>query len=378
MAETAVLPLIQVIYEAALDTARWQDFVDGLSGAYDDAPTGIALQLPGFPLSGVFFVSGNFDDESFKLSFAQHAVKGLPWEEARRRNFVGRFGLATEVVEEAEIEASDFYREWMAPQGLPPRGPIGHTIALEEGRPLAGLAIFSPGHRGAFTEADLARAEPLVPHLALAYRIQAESRRHQALADALDRFPTGVVLLDARGQVVRKNIAARVILERDDGLSERDGMLHAADPDDHEALRGFIEEAIEMSRGDGSGPGHLRSISRPSGERPFPLLVNPLRPRGGDPTLADVVAVVYVSSLEGGTLRQSGALRELYGLTDAESHLVELLCQGCSLEEAAHVRGVTMNTARSQLKQVFAKTHTSRQSELVRLVLAGVASIGGP
>jgi DNA-binding CsgD family transcriptional regulator len=34
-----------------------------------------------------------------------------------------------------------------------------------------------------------------------------------------------------------------------------------------------------------------------------------------------------------------------------------------------------MNTVRSQLKQVFAKTDTKRQGELVRLVLTGVSSL---
>jgi DNA-binding CsgD family transcriptional regulator len=107
-------------------------------------------------------------------------------------------------------------------------------------------------------------------------------------------------------------------------------------------------------------------------------MVGPLRPHSGEPTLADAVAVLYVADLDSGTLRRREALRELYGLTEAETQLVELLCQGSSLDEAALARGVTMNTARSQLKQVFAKTHTTRQSELVRLVISGVASIAGP
>ena len=68
-------------------------------------------------------------------------------------------------------------------------------------------------------------------------------------------------------------------------------------------------------------------------------------------------------------------LESLYQLTAAEAELVRLLSQGFSLDEAARERGVTINTARSQLKQVFSKTDTRRQGELMRLVLTGVASI---
>ena len=59
----------------------------------------------------------------------------------------------------------------------------------------------------------------------------------------------------------------------------------------------------------------------------------------------------------------------------AAAALVQLLLMGHSLEEAADVRGVTMNTARSQLKHVFAKTDTKRQGELVRLIITGVAPL---
>ena len=55
--------------------------------------------------------------------------------------------------------------------------------------------------------------------------------------------------------------------------------------------------------------------------------------------------------------------------------LVRLIAAGQSLEQVAAIRGVTMNTVRSQLKQVFCKTDTSRQGELVHLVLTGIAAI---
>ena len=41
----------------------------------------------------------------------------------------------------------------------------------------------------------------------------------------------------------------------------------------------------------------------------------------------------------------------------------------------AEKRGVSLNTARSHLKHVFAKTETSRQGELVRLIMSGVGQI---
>lgn len=49
--------------------------------------------------------------------------------------------------------------------------------------------------------------------------------------------------------------------------------------------------------------------------------------------------------------------------------------QGRSLEEASSIRQVTVNTARSQLKQVFAKTGTRRQSQLLQVVLSSVALV---
>ena len=68
------------------------------------------------------------------------------------------------------------------------------------------------------------------------------------------------------------------------------------------------------------------------------------------------MAVLYVSDVEEQMLQRSEPLRKLYALTQAEVELVELLCDGSSLEESAAHRGVTLNTARSQLKQIFQKT----------------------
>lgn len=61
-------------------------------------------------------------------------------------------------------------------------------------------------------------------------------------------------------------------------------------------------------------------------------------------------------------------LRHRYGLTRAEAGVALLIAQGLVPKEAAEALGTSWNTVRSQLCRVFAKTGTSRQLELARLL----------
>jgi DNA-binding CsgD family transcriptional regulator len=63
-------------------------------------------------------------------------------------------------------------------------------------------------------------------------------------------------------------------------------------------------------------------------------------------------------------------LRAEFGLTKAEARLALRLAEGASLTSAAEAFDVKLTTIRSQLQQVFAKTGTSRQAELVALLLS--------
>ena len=63
-------------------------------------------------------------------------------------------------------------------------------------------------------------------------------------------------------------------------------------------------------------------------------------------------------------------LKVLFGLTQAESALVNKLADDCSIQEAASSLGRTVGTARIQLQSVFEKTGTNRQSSLVRLLMS--------
>ena len=162
-------------------------------------------------------------------------------------------------------------------------------------------------------------------------------------------------------------------MNQNDGIYTDEHGPHASLPRDDAALQDLIASVISAR------PGHERSgfmaVSRPSGSRPYAVMMTALLPPTPETTGADAAAVLFVTDAESSDVSTVAVLRSVYALTHAEAELVQLLVSGRSLEEVAKLRGVTMNTARSQLKHVFAKTDTRRQGELIRLIVTGVASL---
>ena len=63
------------------------------------------------------------------------------------------------------------------------------------------------------------------------------------------------------------------------------------------------------------------------------------------------------------------ALQVLFHLTPAEARLASALASGMDLREASRMLDIGRETARTQLRAVFAKTGTTRQADLVRTVV---------
>ena len=111
------------------------------------------------------------------------------------------------------------------------------------------------------------------------------------------------------------------------------------------------------------------TVSRKGPGRPLHLLAIPLRTTTIHLGKEVPLVVVFISDPDRKPMSESQVFSELYGLTAAESRLATLLAAGKNLKAVAEQLGLAQSTLRSQLKSVFAKTNTSRQSQLVRLVL---------
>lgn len=68
-------------------------------------------------------------------------------------------------------------------------------------------------------------------------------------------------------------------------------------------------------------------------------------------------------------------LQKVYGLSNSESRLTLALLNGDTLPDLATEWNLSQNTLRSQLKSVLHKTGAKRQSDLIKIILTGPASL---
>jgi DNA-binding CsgD family transcriptional regulator len=80
-------------------------------------------------------------------------------------------------------------------------------------------------------------------------------------------------------------------------------------------------------------------------------------------------AVVFIVDPEVVPVLPVDRLKHLYGLTQREAILASELATGSTVEDAAEQLAITYETARTHLRRIFSKTETSRQSELVSLLI---------
>jgi len=193
-----------------------------------------------------------------------------------------------------------------------------------------------------------------------------------AVKDVLDRWFLGVIILRDDQQVLFMNKAATNILSKGDGLLRRRGGFRAMFPEETEKLSALLRSATLATSGR-SRAGGVMALSRASTRRPLHIFVAALASGEGTSDGAGVCAI-FVGDPEARADIDEGLLRSLYGLTAAEAKVAVLLVQGDDALGVSKRLAVSFNTARTHMKRVFEKTSSSRQSELVHLILCGPLS----
>ncbi|MDD5299248.1 MAG: helix-turn-helix transcriptional regulator [Gallionella sp.] len=374
--------LIDRIYQGATNPGVWPEIIQDIA-AWMEAPKILLFTPQNVPAEGGFMFPHGISQRFFEL-WPTHLKPLDVWvESAVEHNFIvqGNVGVGEELVPVAELIESRWYREVLAPED------IIHLVTsiVFDGSDGQNPCVVCSLYRGlgaeAFDDDDKQKLSLILPHISRALGVMLKLRNAEfklvASYAALDRIGTGVLLVGGDRSILFANRAAKNLLADDDGLSLRKlgagalGRLFSGDVKTQADIDTALSNAIEpMAQ---AVPHFAQSVRvrRPSGQLPYALQFSSLANNnefGEDKDAPQ--AIIFISDPAQEIQVDPELLRKTYGLTPAEIRVAVTLCQEGSIEEVAAKAGVSVSTAKSQLRQVYQKTGVDNRTKLTKLIVS--------
>ena len=149
-------------------------------------------------------------------------------------------------------------------------------------------------------------------------------------------------------------------------LTERNGMLSVVAPEAQRALRDALLAAENGNAATGGGGPIPLATSQGRWFANVLPLTSGDRQRTG--ALHSAIAAIFVRKASPASPPPLEALAKLYKLTASEVRLIDAVMKVSGVKALAETLGLTQATVKTHLHNVFRKTDTARQSELIKLI----------
>ena len=256
-----------------------------------------------------------------------------------------------------QINRHPYYQEFLAPHGL--RWFAG--VRVSTGNDMWVLSIQRTAKQDPFSPEEKRRlmrlTQSLPGSILMAKTLGAANGSN--ILETFELSRTAAVLYNRHRKVICPNMAAEPLLQGDVRISQ--GKIISIDPTSTTTLDRALFELFYHS--DAGGLSKPIKLTR-RGKRP--LLAYPARLTSmiSNP-MADCQAMVLLVDPDQRKSIPPGTLRDAFEMTEAEARVTALLGSGATLDEACSQLKIAKDTGRNHLKNVFAKTGTHRQAELV-------------
>lgn len=204
-----------------------------------------------------------------------------------------------------------------------------------------------------------------------------DERRILGLDSAFDYVSIGLIVVDVGGMVHHTNHRADMLLcERDGLFITPSGECKASTTVDTNMIMDCVRATCRQTQMAHASP-EVAWIARPSMKRNLSIFTVPVQPLKGNGNTTTLAALLVLDP-DQYDIPSSQIVADMFDLTRSEALIVCALLAGETLEEAAVQAGVTLSTARTYLKRAFAKTGTTRQTELMSLVMRSTFGVSAP
>ena len=240
---TAMNDIVAGIYEAGVNPVLWGEVMPQLSGMVGGA--GIAFGAIHLQRGLLLFPEHNFSPDCMRGVLERyHTPSNNPGVKFAASTAPLTITSLDSVVSDSELVRTDFYNDLMRPQ------KYWHGLLANVFRDLdhfVSLASYRTASAGTYDDGETARLAMVLPHLNRSIRtflrLNAVGALVRAETEIINRLPQGIIVTDATGRIGFANSAAHTIIADRDGLTIRNGILHASRRKETEQLARLIADA---------------------------------------------------------------------------------------------------------------------------------------
>jgi DNA-binding CsgD family transcriptional regulator len=347
--------LIGAVCDAALDADLWPSVLEQFAHAFGS--TNAHLAEDNLTLTAGKLMSYGADPVFAERYTRYYASRNVLWKNIVQQSLNG---VLTDrmVMSRAELTRSEFYNDFLRPQGSE---ELMCFIGTLHNGFCTSLVLGREERYGPWRPKDMKALTRIVPHLNRSLGINRQIghlRVVNELADeALYRINRGLVLVDAGASVLFVNRAAEKLFENR-SLRLAQNRLLAPRTSETAQLHRLVAETAER------GIGGSLVITHASGA---PLLVSAAPMKGRNAPVSGVI--LFVREIDAWSAPNLASFTRYFGLTAAEAAMAVELAKADGVGAAAARLRISRATARTHLIHIFQKTATRRQAELVRLML---------
>jgi DNA-binding CsgD family transcriptional regulator len=358
-------PLFAALFSGALETPRWGTFLDELRRETQADYAILMFRPPRRRVDESVYLLSGAEPSAVADIHAKYSAyverpenralsEGKPYTLAELRSADGEIGR-------------EFFNELVDRRGV---SAVLQMRVREASGIHAWLTIARHGED--FGEHDDALLRSIAPTLrgVLQLYVAMERERYAAslTADAVRRLQFGWLTLDNQGQVLDCDEQGALVLAHSKVLGRSPSGKLAATP---AGLKREIYAALaRVTQNPRARPRAITLNHDPW----LDMLLSPARGKSlsaqGNPA-----AIAYVHGDNWRSTDRCEQLAELFGLSPREAKLALALSRGMTLAEAASEFGLTINTARTYSRAIYAKSGARGLPDLVRIVMRSVLAI---
>ncbi len=358
------------IYDGVMAPAGFQPFTEKLVEVFNLKAVMMTIRHNQTHASKYLWLGGDIVPHWIDNYALEYAKDDILSQHLLKEPIARFYASNLDVVPPPDFPTTRFYKEWLVPQGV---AFAAAAVVLQEGPWDTLLFLQRSPEQPPFTPDEIQQLNTLLPHLQRAIQMRQRlsdlELGQDILASSLNMLAMPTFLFDEHMAVAHFNQRAAALLH-DGYLRLEDRHLLASDEKLTRKLNLELSRSIAASRDANDDLNHVVLLPR-TGKLPLMLMITPLQLHGS--SRVHGAALMFAFDPGAAPTVTCELVQKLFRLSLVEAELAIALCCGKTLDEFADERGTSIHTVKTQLKNVYLKTGTNRQAQLVSMLLASPA-----